>query len=190
MAGGPAGQPSRPTPVAVMAGTGSAPTKSALSASNLADQPSCLKFITAKVGPGAAVVGTKSSSTKSAPSDPASFPPSAEPIAAMAGAVPPQPDEPSLVEPVSMASDPTNQPLHTKPTALTAGPKPLQLSKPPPANLVKIFQDQNLQKEITEILQHHKPSHSNQIFVPYEKSQILGPYFVSPPPAALAFIFS
>ncbi|GKV09580.1 hypothetical protein SLEP1_g21058 [Rubroshorea leprosula] len=73
-------------------------------------------------------------------------------------------------------------------SAAMAGSKATHFLKSPPADLVKLFQTQNLQDDINWIVQRHKPCHSNQIFVPHKNSQIFGPYFVSHPSAPLASI--
>ncbi|GLU23788.1 hypothetical protein SLE2022_397660 [Rubroshorea leprosula] len=70
-------------------------------------------------------------------------------------------------------------------SASMAGSKATHCLRSPPPDLVKIFQNRNLQDDMNRILQKQKPCHSNQTFVPHKKSQILGPYFVSPPPASL-----
>ncbi|GKU90945.1 hypothetical protein SLEP1_g4884 [Rubroshorea leprosula] len=70
-----------------------------------------------------------------------------------------------------------------------ASSKATHCLKSPPPDLVKLFQNQNLQNDVNRVLQQQKPCHSNQNFVPHKKSEILGPYFVSHPPASLASIY-
>ncbi|GKV23252.1 hypothetical protein SLEP1_g33003 [Rubroshorea leprosula] len=87
-----------------------------------------------------------------------------------------------------MAHDREGQSMPTG-SASMAGPKAIHCLISPPPNLVKLFRDQNLQDDMNRILQKQKPCHSNQTFVPHKKSQILGPSFVSHPPASLASIY-
>ncbi|GKV15287.1 hypothetical protein SLEP1_g26085 [Rubroshorea leprosula] len=107
-----------------------------------------------------------------------------------------------LAQLVSGGSVPSNLPLpksspwlmteeQSMPTgsASMAGSKATPCLRSPPPDLVKLFRDQNLQDDMNRILQKQKPCHSNQTFVPHKKSQILGPYFVSHPPASLASIY-
>ncbi|GKV33892.1 hypothetical protein SLEP1_g42336 [Rubroshorea leprosula] len=76
-----------------------------------------------------------------------------------------------------MANDPQEQPSHTESTVAMAGTKSFHPKKPPLADLVSLFQTKDLQNEIKQILQHHKTSHSDQIFVPHMNSQIFGSIF-------------
>ncbi|GKU93663.1 hypothetical protein SLEP1_g7239 [Rubroshorea leprosula] len=87
-----------------------------------------------------------------------------------------------------MAHDREEQTMPTG-SASMAGSKATPCLRSPPPDLIKIFQNRNLQDDINSILQKQKPCHSNQTFVPHKKSQILGPYFVSHPPASLASIY-
>ncbi|GKV13741.1 hypothetical protein SLEP1_g24725 [Rubroshorea leprosula] len=117
-------------------------------------------------------------------------------------------EQPSPAKVASMAGDQEGQPIPTESTpsmagvksshpkelpsagsASMAGSKATHFLKSPPTYLVKLFQTQNLQDGVNQILQRHKPCHSNQIFVPHKKSQILGPYFVSHPSALFASIY-
>ncbi|GKV34832.1 hypothetical protein SLEP1_g43175 [Rubroshorea leprosula] len=88
-----------------------------------------------------------------------------------------------------MANNPQEQPSHTESVAVMAGTKSFDPKKPPPSNLVSLFQTKDLQNEIKQVLQHHKTSHSDQMFVLHMNSQILGPYFISPPPLSLKFLY-
>ncbi|GKV45248.1 hypothetical protein SLEP1_g52357 [Rubroshorea leprosula] len=97
-------------------------------------------------------------------------------------------EPPSPVKVASMAGDQEEQSMPTR-SASMAGSKATHCLKSPPADLVKLFQTQNLQDGINRVLQQQKPCHSNQTFVPHKKSQILGPYFVSHPPTSLASIY-
>ncbi|GKV39518.1 hypothetical protein SLEP1_g47276 [Rubroshorea leprosula] len=87
-----------------------------------------------------------------------------------------------------MAHDREEQSMPTG-SASMAGSKATPCLRSPPPDLTKIFQNRNLQDDINRVLQKQKPCHSSQTFVPHRKSQILGPYFVSNPPAALASIY-
>ncbi|GKV43061.1 hypothetical protein SLEP1_g50402 [Rubroshorea leprosula] len=78
-----------------------------------------------------------------------------------------------------MANDPQEQPSHTESTATMARTKSFHPKKPPPADLVSLFQTKNLQNELKQILQHHKISHLDQMFVPHMNSQILGPFLLA-----------
>ncbi|GKV50534.1 hypothetical protein SLEP1_g57235 [Rubroshorea leprosula] len=102
--------------------------------------------------------------------------------------VAPTAEQPSLAKIISMAHNREEQSMPTG-SAPMAGPKAIHCLRPPPPELIKLFQDQNLQDDMNRILQKQKPCHSNQTFVPHKKSKILGPYFVSHPPAPLASIY-
>ncbi|GKV12332.1 hypothetical protein SLEP1_g23489 [Rubroshorea leprosula] len=102
--------------------------------------------------------------------------------------VAPTAEQPSLAKIISMAHNREEQSMPTGSTPM-ACPKAIHCLRSPPPDLVKLFQDQNLQDDMNRILQKQKPCHSNQTFVPHKKSQILGPYFVSHPPASLASIY-
>ncbi|GKV13588.1 hypothetical protein SLEP1_g24583 [Rubroshorea leprosula] len=76
-----------------------------------------------------------------------------------------------------MANDPQEQPSHAESVAAMAGTKSFHPKKSPPADLVSLFQTKDLQNEIKQILQHHKTSHSDQMFVPHMNFQIFGSIF-------------